>query len=125
MPKLLVVDDEAGIRFSLARVFETDGIQVIGAANSREALHLAAQEAPDAVLLDLRLGAESGLKLCEELRRVDPRRPVIFISGIAAGEQLLAAKRLGAFDFLVKPLDAKHLRRVVANALARNRGTVE
>ena len=81
MAKLLVVDDEAAIRFTLGQVFSQDGVQVLEAENGRDALRIAAAELPDAVLLDIRLGGESGYDVYHRLRRIDCTSPVIFITG--------------------------------------------
>ena len=121
MPKLLVIDDEAGIRFSIQQVFESEGIQVFGAENAEEGLRIAAEESPDVILLDIRLGRRNGLDLFTELRSIDPKKLIIFITGHGTTDTAIEAMKLGAYDYLVKPLDAAQLQQVVSQAFAISR----
>ena len=118
MPKLLVIDDEASIRLSITAVFARTDVTVLGAETGEEGLRLTLDHAPDVILLDIRLGSASGLELFHELKRIDPRCLVIFITGFGTTDTAIEAMKLGAFDYLTKPLDAKQLRRVVEQALA-------
>jgi DNA-binding NtrC family response regulator len=70
------------------------------------------------ILLDIRLGRCSGLELFRELRRADPEAAIIFITGHGTADTAYEAKNLGAYDYLVKPLDAIQLQHVVQRALA-------
>ena len=81
MEKLLIIDDELHIRSTIQSVLDSPGLQVFTAANSAEALQLMERESPQIVLLDIRLGAQSGIDLFTELRRLNPRLLVIFITG--------------------------------------------
>jgi DNA-binding NtrC family response regulator len=121
MPKLLVIDDETSIRFSIEQVFADDDIDVLGAENAEDGLRLAAEESPDVVLLDIRLGNRSGLDVFYDLRRLDPKSLVIFITGHGTTDTAIEAMKLGAYDYLVKPLDADQLRQVVDQAMAISR----
>ncbi|MBS0261122.1 MAG: sigma-54-dependent Fis family transcriptional regulator [Planctomycetes bacterium] len=117
MQKLLVIDDEPNIRFSVAQVFKQQGLRVLEAATAEEGLRLAADEAPDVVLLDIRLHGASGLDVFQELRKQDPKCLAIFITGYSTADTAIEAMKLGGFDYLVKPFDAEHLRSVVKQAL--------
>ncbi len=77
--------------------------------------------APDVVLLDLRLPDLSGLEVYRRIRQVDARIPVLFITAATASEHAIEAMKQGAYDYLIKPLDAQHLRRVVGQALELSR----
>lgn len=116
MPTLLVIDDEASIRFSIEQVFERPGTRVLSAESADEGLRLAAEESPDVVLLDIRLGDRSGLDVFDELRQIDPRILVIFITGFGTTETVIEAMKRGAYDYLVKPLDAGQLEQIVNHA---------
>ncbi|MCY2965265.1 MAG: sigma 54-interacting transcriptional regulator, partial [Planctomycetota bacterium] len=70
-------------------------------------------ESPDVILLDIRLGNADGLKVFDQLRSIDPKCVVIFITGHGTAETAIEAMRRGAYDYLVKPLDAGHLREIV------------
>ncbi len=121
MDKLLVIDDEPSIHFSIAQVFADDPIQVLSAEAADEGIQLAMEESPDVVLLDIRLADRSGLDVFHELRRFDPRILIIFITGHGTTETTIEAMKLGAYDYLVKPLDAIQLRQAVTQAFAISR----
>jgi DNA-binding NtrC family response regulator len=117
MPTLLVIDDEAGIRFTIREVLQSDELRVLAAENSEEGLRLTREESPDVILLDIRLGSESGLNVFLALREIDPKVLVVFITGHGTAETAIEAMKLGAFDYLVKPLDLAELQQVVEQAL--------
>ena len=121
MPKLLVIDDEAIIRFSIVQVFASDNIQILGAETAEEGLRLAEEESPDVVLLDIRLGNRSGLDVFHDLRRLNPKSVIIFMTGHGTTDTAIEAMKLGAYDYLVKPLDADQLEQVVHQAIAISR----
>ena len=118
MPKLLVVDDESSIRLSIKAVFSRTDVTVVGAETAEEAMRLAVEHSPDVILLDIKLGTESGLDVFHGLRRIDPRCFIIFITGFGTTDTAIEAMKLGAYDYLTKPLDASQLKRVVEQALA-------
>ena len=117
MQTLLLIDDEAGIRFTIREVLQGPDLRVLVAENSAEGLQLAREESPDVVLLDIRLGNESGLDVFHKLREIDPKVLVVFITGHGTAETAIEAMKLGAFDYLVKPLDLTELQNVVDQAL--------
>src|SRR5438128_6049313 len=117
MATILVIDDEAGIRFTIREVLQGPDLRVLAAENAEQGLKLTRDEAPDLVLLDIRLGNKSGLDLFHELRAIDPKLLVVFITGHGTAETAIEAMKLGAFDYLVKPLDLSELRLVVQQAL--------
>ena len=116
MPKLLIIDDEPSIRLSIKAVFGREDLTVFGAETADEGLRLAAEESPDVILLDIRLGDRSGLDVFHDLRRIDPRSLIIFITGFGTTDTAIEAMKLGAYDYLTKPLDAKQLQQVVEQA---------
>lgn len=113
MDKLLIVDDERNIRYSITQVFQGEPIQILEADNSQRAAELVVQESPDVVLLDVRLGNQDGLEVFHELRRLDPKCLIVFITGHGTSETAIEAMKRGAYDYLVKPLDARQLVEVV------------
>src|SRR5262245_2068011 len=117
MATLLVIDDEAGIRFTIGEVLQGPDLRVLAAENAEQGLQLTRDEAPDVVLLDIRLGNKSGLDVFHELREIDPKLLVVFITGHGTAETAIEAMKLGAFDYLVKPLDLAELQQVVEQAL--------
>ena len=119
MRKLLVVDDEASIRFSIRQVFESPEVEVLEAENADQALRLAREAEPHVVLLDVRLGSRSGLDVFGELKRFNPRGLIIFITGHGTTETAIETMKLGALDYLQKPFTPEEIRNVVATVLAR------
>ncbi len=116
MPKLLIIDDETNIRFSIEQIFESDDVRVLTAATADEGLRIAREEAPDVILLDVRLGDRSGLEVFEELKVIDRKCMVIFITGHGTADTAIEAMKLGAYDYLVKPLDVAQLQQVIGQA---------
>jgi nitrogen regulation protein NR(I) len=117
MQTLLVIDDEASIRYSIQDVLESEELRVLCSENAVDGLSVVGDESPDVVLLDIRLGGQSGLDLFGELRKLDPKILVIFITGHGNSDTAIEAMKLGAFDYLVKPLDLAQLKQVVGQAL--------
>jgi diguanylate cyclase (GGDEF)-like protein len=102
--RVLLVDDDAGIRRALARLLERDGLAVSGVGSAREALAVFADRAPDLAVLDLRLPDADGIALCEQLRAQPSGRdlPIILLTGSDADDTLARAFDAGASDFARK-----------------------
>jgi two-component system nitrogen regulation response regulator NtrX len=117
MKTILVVDDEKGIRDSLKMVLEFESYDVQFAENGPEALRAYASMPIDLVLLDVKMAGMDGLEVLQKLREKSSELPVIMISGHGTIETAVEATKLGAFDFLPKPLDRDKLLVTVRNAL--------
>jgi two-component system nitrogen regulation response regulator NtrX len=120
-PQILVVDDEADIRSSLRRILEYEGLALDEAASGPEALERAAAGEPDAVLLDIKMPHMDGLEVLAELRRRHPELPVVMVSGHGTVATAVEATKLGAFDFMEKPLERERVLLVLRNALEYRR----
>jgi two-component system nitrogen regulation response regulator GlnG len=123
MASLLVVDDEPNVLYSLEKSLQSDSLDVVTARTGREGIDLVKCRPPDAVLLDVRLGDMSGLDAFDQIRRIDSRLPVIFITAFATTETAIEAMKRGAFEYLLKPVDFHQLREVVTRALELSRLT--
>jgi nitrogen regulation protein NR(I) len=121
MPKLLVVDDEPNLVYSIEKTFRSDTLDVLGAQTGRQAIELAKRAQPDVVILDVRLTDMSGLDVFDRIREIDPRLPVIIVTAHAATETAIEAMKRGAYEYLVKPIDVPHLRELVHRALELSR----
>jgi DNA-binding NtrC family response regulator len=121
MNTLLVIDDEAGIRFTIPEILSGDQVRVLTAENAGEGLRLVREEAPDLVLLDIQLGGESGIDVFREIKRINPRCLVVFITGHGTTDTAIEAMKIGALDYLVKPLDLTQLQQVVDQAFKISR----
>jgi len=116
--KILVVDDESDIRETLREVLADEGYEVEVAANAAEARAARAREEPDLVLLDIWMPDTDGITLLREWAEAHQLRfPVVMLSGHGTVETAVEATRLGAFDFVEKPLSLAKLLRTVEKAL--------
>ncbi len=115
--KILVVDDEAGIRTSLRGVLSDEGYTVMEAEAAETALTLLEDQSPDLILLDVLLPGMDGLAFLKEIRSRDVDVPVIMMSGHATIDTAVKATKLGAYNFLEKPLEPERLCLSVENAL--------
>lgn len=121
MQKLLVVDDEANIVFSIKETLRSDQMQIHTAGTGREAVELFQALHPDVVLMDVRLPDISGLEAFREMHRHDPRVPVILMTAFSRTDTAIEAMSRGAFEYLLKPVDLNTLRQLIARALEVSR----
>jgi DNA-binding NtrC family response regulator len=118
--RVLVVDDEKNIRRALRMVLEGEGYEIDEAGSAAEA-RTALERGPDVIFLDVKLGADNGVELLEELMSGIAAIPVIMISGHASIEEAVRATRLGAYDFLEKPLERNRVLVTARNAFDHRR----
>ena len=118
---LLIVDDERSLRFSIGEWARDIGYTPLEAPGGREALEAVREHGADAVLLDLRLGDEDGLKLLRQIREADPDVPVVMLTGHGTVEHAVRAIKMGAYDFMLKPPDLDHLGVVLERAIEHAR----
>jgi two-component system, NtrC family, nitrogen regulation response regulator NtrX len=116
--RILIVDDEAGIRQALKQVLEYEDLVVKVTSSGGEALTVYPEFRPHLVFLDVKMAGLDGLETLTRLRNLDPRAQVVMISGHGTIATAVEATQRGAFDFLEKPLDTDRLLVTVRNALA-------
>jgi DNA-binding NtrC family response regulator len=117
MAKILIVEDEAILAKSIARSLSRAGHDCESAATGESGLESAREQRPDLVLLDMRLGRVDGLGILKELHDLDPGIAVIVITAYGSVETAVLAMKLGACDFIRKPLDLEGLKLVVERTL--------
>ncbi|MFL5402701.1 MAG: sigma-54-dependent transcriptional regulator [Gemmatimonadales bacterium] len=115
--RILIVDDEAGIRQALKQVLEYEKLVVRLAASGGEAITVYPEFRPHLVFLDVKMAGIDGLETLSRLKDLDPNAQVVMISGHATIATAVEATQRGAFDFLEKPLDTDRLLVTVRNAL--------
>ena len=121
---ILLVDDEPGIRRSLGEALKDEGYQVVKAERGEQAIDLLQNpdgEGIELVLLDVWLPGQDGLETLKQAKQLRPNLPVVMISGHASIDTALQATKLGAFDFLEKPIDLDRLLLVTSNALRQSK----
>jgi two-component system, NtrC family, nitrogen regulation response regulator NtrX len=121
MPNILIVDDEPGIRQSLKGVLEDEGYKTSSAQSGEACLETLAERAFDVILLDVWLPGIDGLETLQRIRDLDGAPEVIMISGHGTIETAVRATKLGAYDFLEKPLSLDKTLILVKNAIAAKR----
>ena len=123
MPKsrVLVIDDESAIRDSLRMTLEYEGYEFVGAATGQEGIALVEREAPDLVLLDVKMPGMDGLEVLDRLRAMNDSLPVVVISGHGTISTAVEATKKGAFDFVEKPFASERVLVILRNALDQGR----
>jgi len=111
---ILVVDDEAGVRFFLEQLLERDGHQVVAVESGEAALECIAAQEFDLVLVDLRLQGIGGMDVLAAVRDTAPDTPVIVLTAHASLESAMEALRQGAHDYLFKPVRSSRCARASA-----------
>ncbi|MCC6277458.1 MAG: sigma-54-dependent Fis family transcriptional regulator [Oligoflexia bacterium] len=119
--KVLIVDDEGPIRKSLNEILEDEGFDAYEAGDGKEALRLMAEVQPDAVLLDIWMPGIDGLEVLSEAKKRHPGMQFVIMSGHGNIETAVKATKLGAFDFIEKPISLEKLMIVLKNAIDFNR----
>uniref|UniRef100_A0A832MIK2 Sigma-54-dependent Fis family transcriptional regulator n=1 Tax=Eiseniibacteriota bacterium TaxID=2212470 RepID=A0A832MIK2_UNCEI len=114
---LLVVDDEASVRESLARWFAEDGFTVGTADSAAQALQRMQERRWDILLLDIKMPGMDGMELQQRVAEIDPGATIIFITAHATVDTAVRALKAGAFDYVTKPVDPDHLSHIVQNAV--------
>jgi two-component system nitrogen regulation response regulator NtrX len=120
-PRILVIDDEAGIRDSLRMILEYEGYECLLAATGPEGLAIAERENPDLVFLDIKMPAMDGIEVLERLRARPDAPPIVMISGHATVTTAVEATKKGAFDFIEKPLASDRVLLTVRHAVDQRR----
>ncbi len=114
---ILIIDDEESIRRSVGAILRDEGFQVRAAGDGREAFEAIAKNHPDLILLDIAMPGADGLAVLEQLKELHETVPVIMMSGHGSVESAVRATKLGAYDFLEKPLSYDKLLLGVRHAL--------
>ncbi|HEX6057556.1 MAG TPA: sigma-54 dependent transcriptional regulator [Gemmatimonadaceae bacterium] len=116
--RILVVDDEQGIRAALGQLLEFEGYEVHTAANAVDGLAEYEKFRPHLVFMDVKMAGIDGLEALRRLRERDPHAIVVMISGHATIQTAVEATQLGAYDILEKPLDTDRILVMLRNALS-------
>lgn len=117
MSKLLLIDDEADLRYSFQRIFDSPEIELTIASSGEEGLRIIPKFKPDLVIMDIRMAGINGLETLRRIRQMDSKLLVILMTAYGTTQMAIEAMKLGAYDYLLKPFDVPKLKEIVANAL--------
>jgi two-component system, NtrC family, nitrogen regulation response regulator NtrX len=120
-PRILVIDDEAGIRDSMRRTLEYQGYHFVGAATGQEGLALIERDPPDLVFLDIKMPGMDGLEVLERIKASNPAVPVVMVSGHGTAQNAFDARDKGASGFIEKPFSEPVLLERIEKELAGHR----
>lgn len=115
--KILVVDDEPEVGWLFGRILGEEGYQVLTAETSEEALAKIEKERPDLIFLDVKLSGQDGIALLRKIQQLKAKRLVIMLTGHSEVTTAVEAMKLGAYDYLIKPLPNDRLKIIVQHAL--------
>ncbi|KYH33403.1 response regulator [Neomoorella mulderi] len=110
MPRILIVDDQHGVRTLLQLAFQEEGYQVATAINGRDALRQVERWRPDVVVMDVRMPIMGGLEALPRIKALAPHTAVIIMSAYVDAATLPEVWHLGASDFIYKPFDLEELK---------------
>lgn len=111
--KILIVDDQYGIRILLNEVFHKEGYQTFQAANGVQAIDIVHKHSPDLVLLDMKIPGMDGIEILKRLKKIDKNIQVIIMTAYGELDMIQEAKELGAVTHFAKPFDIDEIRGAV------------
>jgi nitrogen regulation protein NR(I) len=117
MSKLLLIDDEEDVRYSLQRIFDSPEIELATASSGEEGIKVIAKFKPDLVLMDVRMGGMNGLETLRKIRAGNSKLLIILMTAYGTTQTAIEAMKLGAYDYLLKPFDIAQLKELVTSAL--------
>jgi len=109
LAKILVIDDEQGIRDLLETLLRRKGYDVVLAANGQKGLEVFRRERPDVVVLDLNMPGMDGLTVLQEIRNLNPSQPVIILTGVGTAEEEQQVRALGVTEYVEKEFSLHRL----------------
>lgn len=117
MKKVLVVDDDKNLRYSFRKILREADYLILEAETGEAGVRKVNQEKPDLVIMDVRMPKMNGLEAFEQIRRIDPKLPVIVITAYRTVETAIEAMKLGAYEYVLKPFDVSAMRNLVRKGL--------
>jgi nitrogen regulation protein NR(I) len=115
---VLIIDDEKDVHYSFRRLLEKEPLEILSAESGDEGIRLARKTPPDLIVMDIRMGHQSGLDTLKELRQMNPKQVVIMMTAYGTSQTAIEAMKLGAYDYVLKPFDIPQLKALLAEALA-------
>jgi two-component system nitrogen regulation response regulator GlnG len=115
--RVLIIDDEKDVHYSFRRLLEKEPLDILSAESGDEGIRIAKKSHPDLIVMDIRMGQQSGLDTLKEIRQINPRQVVIMMTAYGTSQTAIEAMKLGAYDYVLKPFDIPHLKNLLSEAL--------
>jgi len=115
--KILIIDDEKDVRYSFERLSSKEPYRILNADSPKLGLQILEDEAPDLVVMDIRMGKDNGLDALEQIRAVNPKQVVIMMTAFGTSQTAIEAMKRGAFDYILKPYDIPELKKLIARGI--------
>jgi nitrogen regulation protein NR(I) len=116
--RVLIIDDEKDVHYSFRRLLEKEPLDILSAESGDEGVRMTKKSHPDLIVMDIRMGQQSGLDTLKEIRQINPRQVVIMMTAYGTSQTAIEAMKLGAYDYVLKPFDIPHLKNLLSEALA-------
>jgi two-component system nitrogen regulation response regulator GlnG len=116
--KILIIDDEKDVHYSFKRLLQNDPMEILTAESGDEGIKQAKKHSPDLIVMDIRMGNQSGLDTLKELRQLNPRHVIIMMTAYGTSQTAIEAMKLGAYDYVLKPFNIPQLKDLLTRALA-------
>jgi nitrogen regulation protein NR(I) len=118
---VLIIDDEKDVHYSFRRLLEKEPLDILSAESGDEGIRMARKSHPDLIVMDIRMGQQSGLDTLKELRQMNPKQVVIMMTAYGTSQTAIEAMKRGAYDYVLKPFDIPQLKGLMFEALAAAR----
>jgi DNA-binding NtrC family response regulator len=115
--RVLIIDDEKDVHYSFRRLLEKEPLDILSAESGDEGIRQMRKSHPDLIVMDIRMGQQSGLDTLKEIRQINPRQVVIMMTAYGTSQTAIEAMKLGAYDYVLKPFDIPQLKNLLAEAL--------
>jgi nitrogen regulation protein NR(I) len=115
---VLIIDDEKDVHYSFRRLLEKEPLEILSAESGDEGIRMARKSHPDLIVMDIRMGQQSGLDTLKELRQINPKQVVIMMTAYGTSQTAIEAMKRGAYDYVLKPFDIPQLKDLLFEALA-------
>lgn len=114
---ILIIDDEKDVHYSFRRLLQSEPFEILTAESGDEGIKLAKKHNPDLIVMDIRMGNQSGLDTLKDLRQYNPKQLVIMMTAYGTSQTAIEAMKLGAYDYVLKPFDIPQLKELLARAM--------
>jgi nitrogen regulation protein NR(I) len=117
MNTILVIDDDDQLRVSFCKLLREENYSVLGAASGESGIEMVKQQPLDLVILDMRLPGMDGMETFKQVKKIDPKLPVIIVTAFGTTETAIEATKIGAYDYVLKPFEVPEILNLISQAI--------